>query len=321
MEQYQSLVWEWPTPTTRAQIRTFLGKTGYYRRFIPGYAQIAKPLFERLKKTDIRDHDPFPPSPQVEKATQELKERLVQAPILAYPRFDSNEPFILDTDWSLENEAIGAVLSQVQDGHERVIAYGAKRLTKSQRNYPATKGELSAVIHFIRHWRYYLQHRPFVLRTDHKALEWIRTMEAPTGMIQRWLDTLANFQFTIEHRAGPKHTNADALSRAPHAPEMTLQEERDITMGERIGAINPIDSRPLEQTWTVEDWKIAQHQDRDLSDLRRILRERKEPSPEERSRLSPTVLRYLQLGNDVREGPQGLLQAHRAYPLPQDASH
>jgi hypothetical protein len=68
----------------------------------------------------------------------------------------------VDTDWSQEHRAIGAVLSQQQEGHERVIAYGAKKLSKSQANYPATKGELFAVIYFLNHWRYYLKWKWFL---------------------------------------------------------------------------------------------------------------------------------------------------------------
>ena len=88
--------------------------------------------------------------------------------MLAYPQFESKEPFILDTDWSLENGAIGACLSKRQQGKERVIAYAAKKLSKEQQNYAPTKGELFAVIYFIdHHFKYYLALRPFLLRTDH----------------------------------------------------------------------------------------------------------------------------------------------------------
>ena len=81
---------------------------------------------------------------------QTLKKALVTAPILAYPQFASKHAFILDTDWGMENGAVGACLSQKQEGKERVIAYAAKRLSKSQLNYAPTKGELYAVIYRVR---------------------------------------------------------------------------------------------------------------------------------------------------------------------------
>ena len=78
---------------------------------------------------------------------------MVTAPVLAFPRFDSDQRFILDTDWSHDTNTIGGVLSQVQDGKERVIAYGAKKLPASAKRYAPHKGELYAIIFFIRYWR------------------------------------------------------------------------------------------------------------------------------------------------------------------------
>jgi len=72
--------------------------------------------------------------------------------VLAYP--DPALPFILDTDAS--DVAIGATLSQVQDGEERVIAYGSRTLTKPERNYCVTRRELLAVAYFTRYYRHYL---------------------------------------------------------------------------------------------------------------------------------------------------------------------
>ena len=84
---------------------------------------------------------------EAKQAIMDMKEALTEAPVLAYPDFSSGEPFILDTDWS--NNAIGGVLSQVQNGQEKVIAYGARKLKASERNYSSNKGELLAVIHFM----------------------------------------------------------------------------------------------------------------------------------------------------------------------------
>ena len=138
MAEYLEIVKTWPIPKTRNEIRIFLGKTGYYRRFIFNYAQIAKPLFEKLVKDGVHDKQEFIPTPELKKSFETLKKALISAPILAYPQFYSKEPFILDTDWSQDNRAIGACLSQKQEGKERVIAYAAKRLSKSQLNYAPT---------------------------------------------------------------------------------------------------------------------------------------------------------------------------------------
>ena len=90
------------------------------------------------------------------------------SPILSYPNF--SKPFILDTDAS--DTAIGAVLSQMQGGQEKVIAYASRTLSKSERKYCVTKKELLAVVHFIKYFRHYLYGRQFLVRTDHSSLRW-----------------------------------------------------------------------------------------------------------------------------------------------------
>jgi hypothetical protein len=136
------------------------------------------------------------------------------------------------------NRAVGAVLSQVQDNKERVIAYGASKLTDAQSAYHSTKVEMAAAIIYIMKWKYYLQHRRFILRIDNAAMQWIRTLVEPVqGMVQRWLQTLANNEFDVVHRLGRNHGNADALSRAPHLVE-DPSLELDISMGEKIGAVS-----------------------------------------------------------------------------------
>jgi len=269
MPKYQDVVRNWPVPKTRSQIRTFLGKVGYYRRFIQNYSHVAKPLTDLLAQDEKGDKEEFDLPKEAVESFESLKQRLYQAPILAYPRFDSKEPFILDTDWSQENNAVGGVLSQVQDGKERVIAYGAKKLNKSQARYASTKGELAAAIIFMRLWRYYLQYRRFILRIDNRALLWIHTMEAPSGMIQRWLDTLANFDFQVQHRAGTKHGNADSLSRIDHLPPP--DESVDIEMGERLCHL----IYSLEMDWTPERIKELQQEDEDIRPVRTALLEKK----------------------------------------------
>lgn len=258
--EYTQVVKEWPMPDTRTKIRAFLGKTGYYRQFIKNYSAMAAALHDATtypKGDDINkkalDKEIITVTPKMEEAHRKLKDALMNTPILAYPDFKSKEPFILDTDWSLENNAIGAVLSQVQQGRERVICYGGKKLSPSQASYPSTKGELAAVIIFIEKWRYFLQHRPFKLRTDNAALKWIHSMEAPKGMIQRWLQVLSNHKFTVEHRAGTKHGNADGLSRAPHLKD---EGDTDVSEGEQLASLgNNLKTTDSEAKQRFDNWR------------------------------------------------------------------
>lgn len=298
--EYLDVVATWPTPKTRSQVRTFLGKVGYYRRFIPQYAAIAGPLSDKLVKDEKDDNTEFEITPEIERSFQDLKSRLTSAPILAYPEFDSEEPFILDTDWSLENNAIGAVLSQKQNGLERVIAYGAKKLSPNQRNYPSTKGELCAIIYFLDHWKYYLQFRKFTLRTDNQALTWIKTMQAPKGMIQRWLDILANYDFDIEHRAGKSHGNADSLSRAEHlSPSGT---EVDVSLGERVCVL--MDHGP----WVASKVAELQDIDPDIDTVKKAVKAKDPLTDLARSALSSAGKIYAGLFDSLYIDSQGVLR-------------
>ena len=342
--EYIQVVKEWPLPTNRTEVRAFLGKISYYRRFIPNFAAKARDWTEAIKEDEgdeekeksgrVSKTAPITVTDAMKKSFEELKEVLTKAPILAYPRFGEQDQFILDTDWSQENGTIGAVLSQVQDGEERVICYGAKKLAKSQRNYPPTKGELFAILYFCKLWRYYLQFRKFLLRTDHRALTWIRTMEHPTGMVLRWLETLADFNFEVEHREGVKHGNADALSRVPHAPQIEEEEviEGDTDGGEQAVAVshlqlaamlNPFRTVPspspllcfLHQLreearlpTSVDGWVREQEFDVDLRQVRDFVRQDQWPEESEVKRFSQILRHYYDVKEALWVDEEGLLR-------------
>ena len=203
------LVEHWPTPSDLGELRSFLGLTGYYRRYVEGYSKIVGPLTELTKKGQR-----FVWSEACQEAFQTLKAKLSSPPILAMP--NDYDVFLLDTDAS--DRSIGAVLAQVQNGQERVIAYAGRCLNRAEANYCITRKELLAVVHFIRHFRHFLVGRPFVLRTDHSALTWLNKTRDPIGQNTRWLEQLGEFSFEIQHRPGVRHGNADALSRRPCPP-------------------------------------------------------------------------------------------------------
>ena len=194
----------WPPPTDVKQLQAFLGTAGYYRQYLPDFATVAKPLHHLTSKGTSWDWNE-----EAQKAFEELRHRLVEAPILGYP--DPRLSYILDTDAS--DVGVGAVLSQVQDGRERVIAYFSKTLTSAERNYCVTRRELLAVVKAIKHFRPYLYGQKFKLRTDHASLMWLCRRHEPSNQIARWLELLSEFKYDTEHRKGEKHGNADGLSR------------------------------------------------------------------------------------------------------------
>ncbi len=194
-------------PTSKTEARVFVGMVSYYRRFIPDFASVAAPLFANTTKDGE-----FLWSLDCQKAFVELKALLTSAPVLSYPQQDAGS-FILDTDAS--GYGISGVLSQIQGGEERVLAYGSRTLSKIERRYCTTKRELLAVRFFVEYFKPYLYGRRFILRCDHASLQWLKNFKQIDGILARWLSVLETYDFELTHRKGREHQNADALSRSP----------------------------------------------------------------------------------------------------------
>ena len=199
---------DWPTPENVSDVRSWIGFTSYFRRFISGYSEIQKPLYALTEKTDTT----FNWTPKCEEAFKQMKKALTEAPVLAYPSREST--FILDCDAS--NYGMGAVLSQEDgDGIERPVAYFSKTLKKPERRYCVTRKELLALVSAVRHFHHYLYGRKFLIRTDHGALRWLMNFKNPKGQTARWIEVLGTYDYEIRHRPGRLHQNADGLSRRP----------------------------------------------------------------------------------------------------------
>ncbi|XP_076660824.1 uncharacterized protein LOC143364275 [Halictus rubicundus] len=198
-------------PTTPTEIKSFLGLSGYYRKFIRNFSKIAKPL------TDLTQKDvPFHWTDKQQNSFETLKQKLCEAPVLTYPDF--NRQFTLTTDAS--NEGIGAVLSQ--DGHP--CCYISRTLNAPERNYTTTEKELLAIVWAVKRLRQYLLGRKFVIRTDHQALKWLNNCKDPSSRLMRWRLKLEEYEYEIEYTKGKDDTAADALSRV-HA--ITRQQDEE----------------------------------------------------------------------------------------------
>ena len=203
---------DWHPPRTLRQVRSFLGMVNYYSRFIKDYAKKAGPIQDLTKK-----NTKFNWREECQRAFELLKNRLVTAPVMAYPLRDGM--FILDTDAS--DYAYGAVLSQLQpdeDGvlQEKTIAYASKRFDEREVKYCARRRELLAIIKFVKHFEVYLKGVTFTIRTDHASLKYIRTVQTLPPQFFRWIMYLEEFSYKIEVRKGVLHANADGMSRGCH---------------------------------------------------------------------------------------------------------
>ncbi|UYV75458.1 hypothetical protein LAZ67_13000337 [Cordylochernes scorpioides] len=168
---------QFPIPKNLQQLRSFLGLSSYYRRFIKNYADIARPLNSLLSKGTK-----FQWNTDQERAFQKLKNALTSKPVLGH--FDDDAPTELHTDASVYG--IGAVLAQKQGNGEKVIAYASRTLLKSEKNYSTTERECLAIVWAIGKFRPYLFGRPFKVITDHHSLCWLTNLKDPADLLGRF---------------------------------------------------------------------------------------------------------------------------------------
>ena len=276
-EKVQAVV-EWPRPENVHEVRSFLGLCSYYRRFVHGFAEVAGPLHAMTRKNCRFSWT----AQECEESFEKLKKALTSSPVLAMPN-DEGE-YILDTDAS--DTSIGAVLSQRQDGVEKVVAYASRTLSGPEKNYCVTRKELLAVVQYLKQFRVYLMGKKFKIRTDHAALQWLRKTPLPIGQQARWVEQLEEFMFEIEHRPGRKHGNADALSRKPCRQcsvetEETGREETFEVVRMRTVTLNDptsVDDSP----WSEKEMGLAYSQDRELAEIVAMLRTNENRPPLEK---------------------------------------
>jgi hypothetical protein len=206
MEDKLAAIREWPVPTKVSDVRSFLGSTGYYRKFIKDFSSIAAPMSELTKDT-VK----FEWGERQQSAFMQLKEAMLTAPVLTLP--DPTLPFVVQTDAS--GYAVGAVLMQDQGKGLQPIAFLSKKMLDAETRYPTHEQELLAIICALKTWRHYLSGRKFRVLTDHHSLQHFKTQPQLSGRQTRWKDVIAEFDFDIEYIEGKSNIVADGLSRRP----------------------------------------------------------------------------------------------------------
>ncbi|KAA0054800.1 reverse transcriptase [Cucumis melo var. makuwa] len=193
-------VTNWPRPSTVSEIRSFLGLVGYYRRFVEDFSRIASPLTQLTRKGT-----PFVWSPACESSFQELKQKLVTAPVLTVP--DGSGNFVIYSDAS--KKGLGCVLMQ----QGKVVAYASRQLKIHEQNYPTHDLELAAVVFALKIWRHYLYGEKIQIYTDHKSLKYFFTQKELNMRQRRWLELVKDYDCEILYHPGKANVVADALSR------------------------------------------------------------------------------------------------------------
>ena len=262
----------WPIPQTKKQVRSFLGMCSYYRRFVKGFSEIARPL-NRLTEDKTR----FIWTVDCQKSFESLKEAMTSTPVLRYP--DLQKPFLLDCDAS--GHSIGAVLSQEDGDGEKVVAYFSKTLSRPEMNYCTTRRELLAVVRSVEHFHQYLYGSPFTLRTDHASLAWLMSFRNPEGQLARWIETLGAYTYTIIHRKGKHHLNADGLSRRPCQGKCDYCKRRE----ERENHDEILVLKPKVE----EENKISQKEDKTIQWVVQQIQQKNRPSPQQIMTMNPRI--------------------------------
>ena len=298
----------WPRPKDIKSLRQFLGFTGYYRRFIEGYAKIAKPLTAFLCGSGRDNKGKFKNTllewnPVAQEAFEKLKQVLSSPPVLAYA--DYNLPFSLHTDASVDG--LGAVLYQTQNGIERVIAYASRGLKKSEKNYPAHKLEYLALKWSVcEKFHDYLYGHKFEVHTDNNPLTYLMTTAKLDATGHRWLADLACYDFSIHYRSGKRNVDADALSRISHTVQSHCVQAlmynhqvqssalmQTICLSQMSDDMLSTQSQDMTSLFTCQEWKQNQASDAIIGPILHYVEKGRKPSRPDKD-LDPDSLLLLQ---------------------------
>jgi len=189
----------WPVPTSLKSLRGFLGLTRFYHRFVLGYASIAHPLTDLLKKDNFLWND------TAQTTFANLKNAFLTTPILTIPKFDAM--FTIQTDAS--GIGMGVVLSQ----HDHPIAYFSKQFCPKLRNSSTYIQKLCAITFVVQKWRHYLLGHHSIIQTDQWSINELLSQTGLTPNQQVYLFKLLGFNFEIQYRPGKNNAVFDALSR------------------------------------------------------------------------------------------------------------
>jgi hypothetical protein len=202
-----SKVKEATPPSTKKELRAFLGLTGFYRQYIKDYSSIATPLTDKTKK---HESEKVKWDSDCQRSFDGLKESLCKKPVLCMP--DHSLDFTLRTDAS--DRGLGAVLMQDQGRGLQPIAYASKKLNGAESRYATVEKECLATVWGIKKFERFLYGKHFILETDHQPLRHLQRQKPNNPRLMRWALQLQPYSFSIRVIPGKDNLGADYLSRS-----------------------------------------------------------------------------------------------------------
>lgn len=280
---------EFPTPTCRKELRSFLGMVGFLRKYATAEALTARNLHDLLKKSKM-----WKWTEDCEREFNLIKESLIRAPILKHP--DMNLDFCLNVDSC--GFGIGAELYQINEkGEHCTIAYASRVLTAAERRYTVTEQECLAILWAFKKFQIYLAGRKTRIYTDHRALQFLMESKLMPGRLTRWALYLQQFEFEIHHIPGRSNVVADCLSRSPINEREQAEENRE----RDEFTVLLVDSVPFENYLKEELANVKGHQERDqkLQGIKEKLQDANNVKIRQTYKVIGDVLHYKNQRNDV----------------------
>uniref|UniRef100_A0A1I7U677 RNA-directed DNA polymerase n=1 Tax=Caenorhabditis tropicalis TaxID=1561998 RepID=A0A1I7U677_9PELO len=266
-------IMDFPTPANINEIRRFVGMAGFFRKFIPGFSDIAEPL-TRLTRKDLK----FVWDQDQQAAFEKLRGCLSSEPVLGYPDYD--KPFHIFCDASAVAQGAALMQSRPENGKDfYAIAYASRTLSDPETRWPAIQVEMGAIIFALRQFRPYVCMSKIILHSDHKPLTFLLQKSKTHDNLARWLIELQCYDITIVHIDGKKNTVADCLSRALEnedpANHKELKDIVEFPVCMKIHAAKTAIARRKQPTVSL-DFAAEQEKDPDILAIKRVLQDREQ---------------------------------------------
>ena len=216
---YAERMREVPTPKTLGEIRQICGMFNFFRKCIPEYAKIMRPINDKMRgfNKDTSRNTPVDIGADGVNAIERVKEILSTRPVLAFPQWEliDTHPFKVYSDGSIDGFGVVIMQDQIDNNGAvtpRVILFDSRRTSPAERLYDSNRIELPCFLWICEKNKSILYPKIFHWYTDNRAMLAIHSMRAPRQIVSRWLNTITAYNFKVFYLKGNLNTCADFLS-------------------------------------------------------------------------------------------------------------